>query len=300
MKLYILKYNYIYKVCNCNKNIIIPSNDFQAIKLYDNLKYLYNKIFIAESQKIKCGIEIPINYPVIVRPITNLYGMGKDAYFLYNINTIPKDFFWCEIFKGNHISVDIFYNDNGILGCIAFQGFPGKLFTFDYWEYLPNYKLSNKIINWINNNLNSFKGVFNIELINDNIIECHLRMGDLNYFQNKELINCVIDCYKNKKINLPILQKIYLLPIFREKGKYIRLKQEDIYYFARVTNTKEYIINYFIDPPPSKVGNPNGGDRICNFTITNLEKGFILRKYILDYYNNTGSISSFPLSDLSL
>ena len=274
MKLYILKYNFIYYICNCN--IIIPINDFQSIKYYDSLKHLYDKTYIANSQNLNWGNNnnLSHNYPVIVRPITNLYGMGKDAYYLYEKNNIPNDFFWCEILKGKHISIDIFYNDNGILDIIAFEGIPGIQFTFIYWEYLQNYKLSKTNINWIEKNLKTYKGVFNIELIDDKIIECHLRMGDLNYFQNKQLINCVIECYKNNKIILPKLPKIYLIPVFLKKGNYIRL------------NTKEYIINYFIDPSPKNIGNPNGGDRICNFTFNNLKKGFYLRDYILNYLNN--------------
>ena len=106
-------------------------------------------------------------------------------------------------------------------------------------------------------------------------------MGDLNYFQNEELINCVINCYQNKKFDIPKLPQIYLLPIFVDKGKYIRLAEEEIFGYVRESNTYEYVLNYFIDPPPDKNSNPNGGDRICNFTITNLEKGYHLRDYIL-------------------
>lgn len=288
MNLYILKYNMIYYVCNCPRNIIIPINDIQAVKHYKDNKLikLYNKKYISDSQNISNGDNtiIPNKFPIIVRPKVNLYGMGKDAYFIENLHNfnIPAKFFWCEVFKGNHISVDIFFNNNKIQHYIAFRGEQGKLFTFEYWEYLKNYKISKKIEKWIYKNLNSFYGVFNIELIDDNIIECHLRMGDLNYFQNEELTNCIISCYQNKKFKIPKLPQIYLLPIFVDKGKYVRLKEEEIFGYVRESNTYEYVLNYFIDPPPDKNSNPAGGDRICNFTITNLEKGFILRDHILN------------------
>ena len=280
----------IYYICNCPKNIIIPINDIQAVKNYkkNKLLKLYNKKYIADSQNFINGDNtiIPNEFPIIVRPKINLMGMGKDAYFIDNLSKFKKTninnkFFWCEVFRGHHISVDIFFNNNDIQGYIAFRGKQGKLFTFKYWEYLRNYKISNKIKKWIYKNLNSFCGVFNIELISDNIIECHLRMGDINYFQSEQLTKCIIDCYNNKKINIPYLPQIYLLPVFVEKGKYIRLKEEDIYKYVRETEVNNYILNYFIDPPPENNSNPAGGDRICNFTITNLEKGFILRDYIL-------------------
>ena len=277
----------IYYVCNCPSNIIIPINDIQAVKHYKDNKLikLYNKKYIADSQNISNGDNtiIPNKFPIIVRPKVNLYGMGKDAYFIENLHNfnISAKFFWCEVFRGHHISIDIFFNNNKIQDYIAFRGEQGKLFTFEYWEYLKDYKISNKIEKWIYKNLNNFCGVFNIELINDNIIECHLRMGDINYFQSEQLTKCIIDCYSNKKINIPELPQIYLLPVFVKKGKYIRLKEEDIYKYIRATKVDNYILNYFIDPPPENNSNPAGGDRICNFTITNLEKGFILRDYIL-------------------
>ena len=52
-------------------------------------------------------------------------------------------------------------------------------------------------------------------------------MGDLNYFQNEELTNCIISCYQNKKFKIPKLPQIYLLPIFVDKGKYVREKFSD-------------------------------------------------------------------------
>ena len=48
------------------------------------------------------------------------------------------------------------------------------------------YYLSTQLPTYLDNILDYIENI-NIELIDDNIIECHLRMGDLNYFQNEEL-----------------------------------------------------------------------------------------------------------------
>ena len=101
MNLYILKSNMIYYVCNCPNNIVIPINDIQAVKYYKDNKLikLYNKKYIANSQNISNGDNsiIPNKFPIIVRPKVNLYGMGKDAYFIENLHNfnIPEKFFWC-------------------------------------------------------------------------------------------------------------------------------------------------------------------------------------------------------------
>lgn len=274
----------IYYICDCPKDVKIPINDFQAYKLFKSMNHVYNKKWIAESQNVLCGEKAPSKYPVIVRPIINLHGMGKGTYYLNENKSINKNYFWTEILKGNHISLDVFYNKYGIQKTIAFRGYPGKLFTFLCWEYLPNYSVPDNIIEWIKINMKNYIGVFNIEIIGNKIIECHLRMGDLNQFQSEKLTNEVIKCYKNMKISHIDLPKIYLIPIFVEKNHYKKLKKEDIWYCSRITNTRDIVLNYFIDPPPANTSNPIGGDRICNLTVTDVRKGFILKNVIVKYF----------------
>lgn len=298
MRLYLLKENMINYICKCPKDLFIPTNDFKAFPYYKNHHFLYNKAFISNSQNIEYGYnnKYPNKYPVIVRPITNLNGMGYGTYYINNkneIKNIDKDKFWCEILEGDHISVDIFYNNNEIKYTISFLGIKYKLFTFKYWEYLENYKLPKHIIIWINKYLKGYNGIVNIEIIDNKIIECHLRMGDLNYFQDKELINQVILCYQNKEIKIPKLNKIFLIPLFVKKGKYIKITKEDIFYCINKTNTQKIILNYFIDP---QIKNPNGGDRICNFTVSDLNKGLIFKKELMNYIDlhyNSGKTTIF-------
>ena len=95
MNLYILKYNMIYYICNCPKNIIIPINDIQAVNHYKNNKLikLYNKKYIADTQNFINGDNtiIPNQFPIIVRPKINLMGMGKDAYFINNLSKFKEN-----------------------------------------------------------------------------------------------------------------------------------------------------------------------------------------------------------------
>ena len=76
--------------------------------------------------------------------------------------------------------------------------------------------------------MKNYIGVFNIEIIGDKIIECHLRMGDLNQFQSEKLTCEVIKCYKNMKISHVKLPKIYLIPIFVKKNGYKKLRKEGV------------------------------------------------------------------------
>lgn len=284
MRLYLLKSNMLSYICNSPENLI-STDDFESFDKYPQYNFVYNKEWVAHSQGIENRVP---KYPVIVRPRINLKGMGVGAHYVYNIkelNKIPKDYFWSNLYHGDHISVDIFINrENGIQDTIAFKGIPGKLFTFKHWESMPYYQLPIHIKKWILRYLTGYNGIINLEIIGDKIIECHLRMGDLNYFQDKNLMKCVIDCYQGKSITLPKLNKIYLVPVFAKKGDYKKLKKEEIYYAVRQFNS-QHVLNYLIDPNVEDA-DPAGGTRVCNFTVSNLKTGQKIRDFIHKNYFN--------------
>ena len=296
MQKYIYKHNFVSFVLNSSDNCgtYIPTNDFDAFDYYVNYNNLYNKYYLSTTQNIICGIDTPnLSEPqkIIVRPIKNLFGMSKNCKCVNyvpsskNNFTIPQDNFWCIYLNGNHLSVDVFKNKYGIK-TITFMGKSNPDFTFDYWEYHNEYKLPNSIVYWIDKYLNEYNGVFNLEIIGDKIIECHMRMGDLNWFQSEKLIQCVIDCHMNKSFILPTLPKIFLVPIFVDSTYNVKLRDEDIWYIARKTNTKKYILHFTIDSFGTHVGNPIGKVRICNLSVSDLQHGFKFRKYLIENINN--------------
>ena len=68
----------IYDLLKCN-NDNIPLNDLDAWISYPDHNWIYNRLDIAKYQKLKCApmpIQ-PTQYPVIIKPIINLYGMGN-------------------------------------------------------------------------------------------------------------------------------------------------------------------------------------------------------------------------------
>lgn len=211
------------KTLDTHGGIDIPSNDYEAYDKYKNLRHLYNKLYISKSQDLSCGIyKKEVNtLPIIIRPIINLQGMGRGliiAKYFKDIQ-IPKKYFWCEYLTGEHLSYDIFINSFGIQDIIVFKGYPAEKGKFDVWEYVSR-KLPKNIKNWIYKNIKQYNGVINIETIGNNIIECHLRMGDCNMFQSDAITKNIIECYKNNKIKKIKLKKIFLIPIFVSKGKH--------------------------------------------------------------------------------
>jgi hypothetical protein len=153
---------------------MIDNPDYLAWKNTKNKDlWIFDKLILSRKLGYICG---PAGAPVpkagnyIVRPITNIYGMSQGASIQYldKSSTIEPGYFWCEIFKGKHLSVDYFCKSQVL--CV--QGFNDdirKLYKWKRWEKTEDQisfpsELNELQYEWIN-----------IEYINGKIIEVHLR-----------------------------------------------------------------------------------------------------------------------------
>ena len=169
------------------KNIIIPVSDVNAYQLYPEFNWIYDKTKICKTQNILYA-PTPIEsaeYPVFVKPITNLWGMGAGAHPIHSYIEMKETFqpgcFWMPYYKGPHNSSDcVIINGELIWVCHA-EGFPFTNLpgTFDYWEIKPNdiLDICILIIDWVRLYLPTYTGMLNIETIGDKIIEVHLRLS---------------------------------------------------------------------------------------------------------------------------
>ena len=77
--------------------------------------WIYNKLILSQRLGYTCGpagLEVPRPGFFIVRPVMNLMGMGRHARIEYlerDTEHLHPGEFWCEIFEGDHISVDYEY-----------------------------------------------------------------------------------------------------------------------------------------------------------------------------------------------
>ncbi|CAB4220922.1 hypothetical protein UFOVP1636_75 [uncultured Caudovirales phage] len=137
--------------------------------------WLFDKLILSRKLGYVCGpAGVPVPKPgnYIVRPISNLKGMGIGASIRYIQDTtdyIPAGYFWCEIFEGRHISVD--YNHG--IPTLAVEGFrkpDDPLYRFSKWEKVVDlYHIPLEV-----SVLRKFEHA-NIEFIGNKIIEVHLR-----------------------------------------------------------------------------------------------------------------------------
>ena len=251
--------NQIKSQFNINPNDYLPQNDLDAWEKYPQFHFLYNKMFIANHEKLN-NAPMPIEpkkYPVVSKPIINLYGMGLSSYVIGSKKDFYKNWlstnFWCEYLEGDHLSWDFVLRKGKIIYTVCFHGHKfndsERFGCFSNWELITEkLEIPNSIKDLINQYLKTFTGNLNIETINNKIIEVHLRMGDMDQLPVSILklviLNLVID---NENYDLIIkqafernntLQKIFLIPVWYKLKKNSNIDELVLY----LKNTWEPII----------------------------------------------------------
>lgn len=169
--------------------------DKDAWILYPNHRSFFNKLELSLRLGYICGpagTDVPKTDIYCIRPIYNLNGMGAGSYFQELIenrdNYIPAGYFWCEVFKGTHYSIDWEYVDNEwipIFCCIGYRDNNDPLYKFRKWIVSEKQNCI-KLPNFIKN-INDVKYI-NTEFIGDKLIEIHLRKSNDFPKNAKELI----------------------------------------------------------------------------------------------------------------
>ena len=240
------KYN---KIEQFDKDLFVPINDTTSFEFFKKNNWIYNRLYLAQLQNLDCSVMpiIPKNYPIILKPIINLYGMSKDVYKINNQIIFNRystnQGFWCQYLEGIHKSIDIIVIDNKIIWYCCFIGHKLDIIgAFDYWELDWN-NLSEKLLTnlkMIINKLDNYSGIINFECIGDNIIEAHLRGGDI-FLLNDNVIKEIVNLYRYNKWQLKNYEneKMFIVPIWKQ---YMKNPNQDLEQYF-----KDKQLDYSID-----------------------------------------------------
>jgi hypothetical protein len=170
----------------CPKSVLVPTEDGDAYQLFPKFRWIYNKLLIAESQGLACGLHgmAPDAFPVFSKPVYNMRGMGAGSRLFktlrdYQLNQRPGHM-WMELLKGEHVSTDVAVVDGApqwwrhVTGKAIDEG------MFDYWTVLAEARpeIESYCGDWLRANLRGYTGMVNFETIDARIIEVHLRFSD--------------------------------------------------------------------------------------------------------------------------
>jgi hypothetical protein len=142
--------------------------------------WVYDKLIVARRQGVRAapaGISVPVSGDYVVRPITNIYMMGRGAQIKRieqgDTSAVPDGFFWSEILKGPHVSVDYHWGHQH-LTVQGFRNDPSRLDRFSRWCKVElNMPLPAMLYD-----LKYYQEWINVEYIGNKVIEVHLRYND--------------------------------------------------------------------------------------------------------------------------
>jgi hypothetical protein len=138
--------------------------------------WIFDKLIVAKKAGHLCGprgIPVPEPGEYFVKPVINIEGMGEKArveYLEQDTCHLHPGEFWCEIFTGEHISID-YKKYEPILSVVGTKHNTHPYKRFTYWEKTEN-----------THHLPQFLGLIplryekiNCEFIGGKLIEIHLR-----------------------------------------------------------------------------------------------------------------------------
>ena len=166
----------------CERRLAKVKFDSDAWQEYPQHRWLFNKLELSLRLGYNAGpggTSVPYVGEYVVRPIMNLSGMGVGARKVYlepgDYNSVPPGYFWCEYFNGQSITVDYEWWDNSPQPVFAARGVrtSPEMYRFSAWQKVDFPTIS--LPEWISSICDVAR--FNVEFIDDKIIEIHLRAG---------------------------------------------------------------------------------------------------------------------------
>jgi len=155
-------------------------------QIHQNDLWVYNKLILSRKLGYLCGpagSPVPYSDFFIVRPVMNFMGMGRFARFEVikkSTEYLHPGEFWCEIFKGTHLSVD-FHRKQCVLVVQGFRNADNSLYKWNKWE-----KIDEKIEfpHILYDLIGDYEWI-NCEFIGNKLIEVHFRPNpDFRYGNN--------------------------------------------------------------------------------------------------------------------
>ena len=144
------------------------------------------------------GIDVPRPVHYIVRPCVNALGMGLETskvFIIDNTDHLPVGNFWCEVFRGRHLSVDFNYGKQ-VLCCEGYRDSDEPYWRWSRWQRTNDVV---QLPDFIQDIADRYEW-FNVESIGSNIIEVHFRANPDFWIPGLENIQEVIPIWHDEEI----------------------------------------------------------------------------------------------------
>ena len=194
----------------------LPRFDSTAYKKFPKYNFVYDKLFIARSQGMKCGRlkdligKKDIEFPIFVKP---RYGhktaSSKNCFKIKTLadlqpHLLIPDMMWSEFVDATEGMSD-FVMVNGVVVYQLSYKYSEKQYGFaDVWKYIsPETQPPESVIAWAKQHMVGFTGPLNVQYRADKIIEVGLRFARSGIYlestKNQTLIDSINHMWKEKQ-----------------------------------------------------------------------------------------------------
>lgn len=213
----ILNIKQVYGDFPVNLSDYIQQYDNPAFKQNEKYQFVYDKLFIMESQDIPSGklnnqttSNINIEYPIFIKPRWGHTSAGsKDCYKIKDSKQLQKfiqkpNMMWSTFINANESMTDFVMQEGKILYQLTYQYSPKQNVFADDWKFInPQSQPPKKIVEWIHKHLPDYTGALNVQYRDDIIIEVSLRFARrgsyLKSTNNPKLIRNINNVIGNPK-----------------------------------------------------------------------------------------------------
>ncbi|WP_428484453.1 hypothetical protein [Rhodopila sp.] len=269
----------------CPDNVIIPTDDPDAWRLYPAHRWIYDKLAVALSQGLEAAPHgvMPPRFPVFSKPITNLRGMGVGSRTIASAADYKAaqtaGHFWCTLLTGAHVSSDVALIGGQPRWWRHTTGVAGPGGTFDYWHIhtKPMPDIESWCGAWAAKHLAGYTGMVNLETIGGRIIEAHLRFAD----QWPDLygpgwVQAVVRLYATGDWHYADIDRRdgYSVVLFGPHGARYRHPPADVVDRIRALDGVSSVqITFHEEKAPAHHAMPPGGFRLAVINATSLSAG---------------------------
>ena len=210
----------------------LPIYDGEAYRMYPQYNYVYDKLWVAKSQKLKCGplediVANPnsVDYPVFIKPRWgHLSAASKNCFKISNPEELHryshfKHMMWSEFIDGREGMTDYVMLNGRIMHYVSYIYSEDQNGFTDEWKYIsPNTKAPLAITEWVERNLNGYSGIVNVQYRDERIIEVGLRLARSGAYviatDNGALIDNICNVVDNKFWDFSLQQKLNFEPYY--------------------------------------------------------------------------------------
>ena len=273
----------------CPDDIIIPTDDGDAYRLYPLQRWVYNKLLICETQGLEHGPHgiPPARFPVFSKPIYNLRGMGMGGCVIASLAEYGEaerpGHLWMPLLAGEHVSTDAAVRDGLPLWWRHTTGAALAHGTFDHWSVAaePRPALEEYCGRWLTHHLRGYTGLVNFETIGGVIIECHLRFADQWVdLYGAGWLESVVELYARGRWDFADRERRpgYSVVLFGQHGVRHRIDPAVVDRLRAMPGVSSIQITFHPDRPPESHAMPPGGFRLAIVNCWDLPVGLLVRE----------------------